>query len=299
MAIDNRNKAIDKVSDINDELTISNGVKIIARQSKDSYKSVMSSADTFSKANRKVLGNKRQETFEEAQGRIGVVQNDLPLINNQIALQAYVCLFVSVICFLMSIRFLMINSDTSSAMMSGLIGTLGLVFFTQSSIHSYQIREKKLGLFQQWIFSPQVWLPKRMGGLKKMDSTDPLRKPEVINSLVKKARFYFYGFLGFIGISIGLFFAVENTIETPWWTPFVLFAVVFFISGSRNSFEVYKRREAIHSDVGLWIISPWEWIPKVSDKRTDSYVSLAEKMKSRKASRSENVDEAALIDEAS
>lgn len=278
-----RTTVVKGIKAFNEELTIKGGIQSIVNQAQDGAAPVIDGLDKLKKSNTKSLKGGRIESFEMAMERQNVKIVDLALIHNQIVAQTYFTLCASLICVSMCARYAFFSEEMIPVLLSGVLSLLGFVFFFQAGLQAFQIRERKLGLLSKFILSPGDWIPSRIDGLKKMSKTDPLRKPEVVHPLVKKARLNAFIALGCIGVAGGLLIAINQTIAQPWSLAFIFTATILFVSSGKNSFEVYKRREAIHCDVLMWLSSVKDWIPSLEDNRTDSYVSLTEKIESKKS----------------
>ena len=145
----------------------------------------------WTEATKKALEPGRIETFDTAMSRLGVSEEALPIIHNQMALQVYLTFFVTCIAFASTVN-LAIRGGLFPALVAFFIGSAALAKMIQSSIQCEFIRERRLGIGRQWLAKPGVWLPDRLKGLMVMSSNDPLREPGIVNAMARNARAHFW-----------------------------------------------------------------------------------------------------------
>lgn len=216
----------------------------------------------------------RVETFGVAIGRLGIQEDELPLIHNQIILQAYAALVVGVVSLMLGLHYLS-NALGAAGALALVIGVTSFFLFAQSSTQALQIRKQELGLFGSWLSSPAEWFPSRVPILRRMSRADPLRHPNNVRPLAARARRLMFVASGLLGLGIGMHVASVDLAGGPWGILLGCIGVALLLPGARASFEVYRRREGLHCDVGAWMLSAKDWIPSVMDPRTEDLLNAA------------------------
>lgn len=208
----------------------------------------------------------RIETFEEALERNGVLEEDLPLIHNQLLLQMYAAGVFAVVAYTVA-GVHTLQQSYFSGLLSLILGTTCAAHFSQSSLRAFQVRRRRLGAAAEWLTSPSEWLPSRMKGVRSMQKLDPLRRPALIEALARKSRLSLTlaGLVGGIGLAAALGGAAA--IPLAWITTCVVSALVLLAIAVRYSFETFRRRAGMDCDLLLWIASPKHWVPSGVEPR--------------------------------
>lgn len=219
---------------------------------------------TLSDATRSSLQAGRYESFSQAMARLGVTDDQLPIVHNQLLLQLYLTFFVSIAAFT-SCANLILNGAILASIVAGMIGIASLTKTVQSSMQCEFIRERKLGLARQWWQKPSVWLPNRMAGVIPIPMGDPLRDPKIVAGMVKGSR------RRFLVSGLVLTFAVcSHFVFNSWGWPLLALggAIVFAMMAANDSFEIFKRRQGHVCDLYPWLISPKDWVPSNSPPKS-------------------------------
>ena len=211
----------------------------------------------------------RVESFSQAMQRLKIDEAELPLIHNQILLQVYLTLFLGVIGMTIAACFLVVGSFVPAALACAVSASC-LANCAQSSIRAFQVRRRALGKASEWISMPGEWIPSRMPGVRAMQRNDPLRNPEVVEQLATRARkFMFLGAMA-LGLGVGAHLIGIKTLPVAWVAMCYFLAAALTVNGGRYSFEVFKRRAGLHSDLLHWLESPLAWIPAKNAAATGS-----------------------------
>lgn len=250
------------------DLGVFGGIRSIGATAKQGSDAIAVSAQAMAEATRRSLEPARHETFAQALARLGVLEEDLPIIHNQIILQMHLALVVAAIALVGSIVYFA-KGQIMAPLISLVIFLTCLVKASQSSIHCMSIRHRRLGLNAQWLASPGEWLPKRIFAERAMEKNDPLRDPEIVNGLARNARRSLTVGVSLIGLSVLWTFLFPGN---QWPLLYVGAGLMVLFSGSKNSFEVFKRRRGIHCDVAPWLTDPTAWFPEMEDKSARMHV---------------------------
>lgn len=262
-------------SQINRDLTIMAGLRSTVGQTRRSVRMMRASADGLLQASRDAMAAGRVETFKAAMERTGVLEEDLPLVHNQIVLQCYTSLVVGVIAAAVSVNYIVSGQQVAAAALSLLITVTSLFYFAQSSTQAMQIRHRELGLLSTWVSSPREWFPRRLTQLRRMSRSDPLRHPDAVRPLAQRARRAMFAAAIIFGVAFGIRMAHVDAYGGPWSVLLSFIGMAFLLTGGRVSFEVFRRRVGLHCDIAYWLLSPADWIPSVKDPRSDGLLEAA------------------------
>lgn len=271
-------------SELNRDATILGGLRSTVEHYKRGAAVIRRAGGDLMTASSGVLNRgDRIETFEAAMDRTNVSPEDLPLIHNQILFQSYLCFFVGLIALTMGVQYVVGSGQFAAGALSAVIGVTSLFFFAQASAQALQIRRRQLGLLGVWARSPAEWFGSRMAGLRRMSRSDPLRHPEVVIPLAMQARRRMFLTVVCAALALVVQFAAGTWGLSSWAIVFYAGAAMAFVNGARLAFEVFRRREGLHIDLGGWVLSPADWIPSLNDPRTDDLAKTSIRKRSATA----------------
>lgn len=254
-------------SKLNKDATLTGVVKSTFSNLRNGADVVSTGLGSITESSRNIAFSGRIESFDNAMQRLCLADSDLPLIHNQIVLQTYLSFFIGLAAMTMAAMYVITTPFWGSGLLCGVVAITAFVYFVQSSSQALQIRERRLGLLGEFILSPSQWFPSRMANLRQMQKNDPLRLASVVEPMASIARKRMGMGLVFLTLSV-LFKLTDWEMYTgPWGTLFLAFSLVFLLLGASLSFNVFRRRCALHCDVIPWLFSPSEWIPSAIDLR--------------------------------
>jgi hypothetical protein len=208
----------------------------------------------------------RFETFDQAMSRLGIEEEQLPIIHNQMVLQLYLTFFVGIASLTSGVN-LVVQDNLFAAIIAALIAVASMTKTVQSSMQCEFIRQRRLGIGAMWWSRPSIWFPARMEGTIPMAANDPMRDPKLVRNLAVSSQLQFKLAAASVAMGLGAY-AVFMSMGWPLITMGA--AMVFLMKGANLSFEVYKRRQGHHCDLYPWLMTPSSWIPAKSVKTTKS-----------------------------
>lgn len=245
---------------VNKQATLRGSVNSTINNTMRGANAITTATDQFKKETRAIMQPGRVESFSQAMKRLGIKEAKLPLIHNQILLQLYLTFFLAIVAFTVALQFI-IQAMWMPAMLASMVGLTCLANFAQSSIRAYQVRNQRLGAASQWLTEPGQWLPARMANLERMENGDPLRHPLLLNNYSSKARFHMFIAAFFLGLGLCLYFISFRLVPMAFVALCFLLSIAFVVYGSWFSFEVFRRRKALHCDMLFWLSTPSAWVP--------------------------------------
>lgn len=257
------------VSQLMKQATLRGSINSTVKNTLRGASAITVASESLKTGTRHALAAGRVETFEAAMARLGIVDDELALIHNQILLQVYMSFVVGLIALLVGIKFFAAYKFAPS-MLSIAISGAAVATFAQGSIRCFQIQRRALGSAKEWLVSFGDWLPSRMPDMRRMQRRDPLQNPEVVRVLVQRfrANSRASGLAFAIGISSALW--QPAGLPSAWWATALFVGAAMFFNAIRYSFEVFRRQEGIYCDLLLWIETPRAWIPKEAQLTSSS-----------------------------
>ena len=226
------------------------GIKSPLRVAREGGRLVGSNLASIRELNRRALSPGRRESFGDAMGRLGMTEQSLGLIHNQLVLQVYVCAFFASAAFAFALGHLL-RDAALAGLAAAALGGAALANAAQASIRAYSIRARRLGVAGEWLVSPGEWFASRIDGYVPMTLDDPRRDPLIIERKASWARRAFWAALS------GALVAVVPELRVP----ALLVAALSFVLFLHGAFEVFRRRLGAECDLLCFVESPRAWWP--------------------------------------
>lgn len=242
------------------ELTLRNSVKKMYAGPAEGADVVKSSAnaviESFSKTN-----VERNESFDEACERLGVGEDEIPLIHNQLMLQTYVSFFVGVVALIF-----IVAAFVAGSMMLVKLVALGAAMASfgnavQASVQCFRVRSRSLVDFADWCASPDNWVPRKIGANSPIADGDSRRDKKFYVRCVGRARKYYFVGLATLVVSLPGFYLDALMIDRLHYTTTFL-GFVFIALAVNNAIVAMQCAKRCELDFISWLSSPEFWFPE-------------------------------------
>jgi hypothetical protein len=247
----------------NEGLSIRGSIRSSLALSGQGLALMRSSARALADDTKRVMRPGRNETFDDAMARLGLSDADLPLVHNQLMLQAVLVFCVSLLALFAAVFYAFAQGRLLPALIAAVIAIACAGYSAQASFRAFSIRRRELGNWSAWLASPDEWLVARLGGCRKMNNGDPMVKPGTLNDMaaIARRRLYAAGALFVVAVVVH---ALSKPGQLSSGALIFFFAGAFqVIMGLRDAFAIYRGRQRRYYDLMAWVTSPSHWLPKV------------------------------------
>jgi hypothetical protein len=219
----------------------------------------------FSNANSEV----RSESFSEACSRLGISEQKLALIHNQLLVQIYVIFFAGLAALTIFINTMLIGSGVMVAL-AALAGSLACFSnAAQASLQAYRVRTHKLCNVTEWIGMPSEWLPSRLPITGKINLGDSRLDPGMHRMAVVRSKKYFIAAAVVSLCSLPAFLSDSGSILRVEYGA-IGFCLAFLVVGSRYSILALQSYERKEVDFTYWLKCPGMWWPPTPQVKRSS-----------------------------
>jgi hypothetical protein len=263
------------IRQLNRDLTIRNSFRSMFRNATNGAVVVQSTASSIVDGFHKSMESSRNETFEAACDRFGILPHDLPLIHNQLLLQIYLSFYMSIAAFAFWGNFMISGTGIMIKLASFSIGMACLSNAFQSSLQAFRVRNLSLGGTSTWLNSPGEWFPSRILNTLEIAVDDSRLDIQTASLSATRSRRYFLFSAIISAATLPLYLTSDKSTIPGLSLLAIFFSFLFLIFAIKNSFFVMQFHSRTVCDLLAWFLTPKAWIPnRIEIKRMASANSL-------------------------